>query len=79
MTLKKVTPKALKTLKELGLLDNEISQGASYEIYLDKEKLSKLWDVCFVEPMPEYELIDLGEFTQGYTDFFGQLIPKFKG
>lgn len=76
MTLKKVTPKALKVLKEAGLLDASLT--SSYDLFLDKEKLSAVWEVMLVEPMPEYETLDLGEFTELYTSFFGQLIPNFK-
>lgn len=76
MTLKKITPKALKNLKELGLLDVDLT--SSYEIFLNEEKLKKVWETMFVEPMPEYETLDLGEFTENYTSFFGQLLPNFK-
>lgn len=76
MTLKKVTPKALKDLKELGLLEAELT--SSYDIFLDKEKLQKVWETMFVEPMPDYDTLDLGEFTENYTNFFGQLLPNFK-
>lgn len=79
MTLKKVTPKALKALDELGLLDPEKADGLSYQIYLDTEKLKKVCEVMFEDKIEDYENLDLSVFTKGYADFFGQLLPSLKG
>ena len=76
MILKRVTPKALKVLNELGLLDPEKADGLSYQIYLDTEKLKRVCDVMFDDKIEDYENLDLKEFTKGYADFFGQLLPN---
>lgn len=76
MKLKKVTPKALKTLDELGLLDEKNAENLSYKIYLDTELLKKVCAVMFEDEVADFENLDLAEFTDGYRRFFWQLIPS---
>jgi predicted transcriptional regulator len=77
----KITPKILKELKSLGLLQE--SDGAKIltqmmEIYTDDERFKKLVDCMFVVEGKtiNYEEIDLSQIFLAYQDFFLKLVGK---
>lgn len=79
--LNKVTPKALKGLKELGLYDIQLSNEEVMKVILDifteSEKLVKLLNIIFKDvPVFDYEEADLSEVFGGYQSFLFSLIGK---
>ena len=77
-TLNKVTPKALKALKEMGLFASHESATNALEkimqMLINVDELKKFVDIVFKhEEIKDYETIDLSEIMDGYNDFFGQL------
>lgn len=79
-TKKKVTPKILKGLKELGLMKTEVGTdeiNIVTEIFTDTEKLKRLAYLIYdIKEEPVWDDIDLGEFLEGYKSFFFGLVKK---
>ena len=75
--LAKVTPKALKSLKELSLYDIDLSDIEIYkiiiEIFVDESKLKQFLNILFGKSPDMVEEIDLTEVFRGYKDFFYSL------
>ena len=79
---KRVTPKALKGLKELGLyaseLTSEMEIGVIMDLFVDAEKFKKLVDLIFItDGGIDYDNISLEELMKGYQSFFVQLTSNF--
>lgn len=76
----RVTPKSLKSLKELGLMKTEVGAdelNIITDIFTDTEKLRKLANLVYViKQEPDWDDIDLGEFLEGYKSFFFGLVKK---
>lgn len=79
-TIKKVTPRALRTYNELGFLDTKLSNAdlgtQMMSVYMDLESLKKLLEVTFVKKFNEMDVdndVDLALVAKGVQDFLGQL------
>lgn len=79
--LNKVTPKALKFFKTIGLFGNEEKKDSDLVIILnlftDDEKMKEFVNLVFLLKQDiKYDEIDLSVLYEGYMDFFVQLIPS---
>lgn len=74
LKLARVTPRAMKVLKENGLLtENNIEYvNACAEVFTNEEKLEKLCGVLFENPPEDLENVDLGEINSAVRAFFGK-------
>ena len=78
--LKKVTPKALKAYKKLGLMDVVKKSDAEavevmIDIFCNEEQMKDLVDVTFDEDFKDvdWDDIDLSQVMGGVADFLSQL------
>jgi len=78
MSLRKVTPRALKVYQKHGLMNaasDAEAANATLQLFVDTKALRELMDVTFFETPPPDEIddIDLSEVTEGIQAFLGQL------
>lgn len=79
LVIKKVTPRALKVYREIGLLNlnaEEMLLGTKIiDVYCDNEALAKIVAVTFEKKFEpdQIEDIDLGMVSRGIQDFLAQL------
>ena len=79
----KITPKALRELKELGLYDNKLTPETEVEtimgLFTDTEKFKKLANVIFIiDEEIDYDAVSLEEFLKGYQSFFVKWTSSFE-
>lgn len=84
VSLGKVTPKALKTLKEIGIDYEDLMKTGELllKIFTDTdEKLVKLLNAIFIIDLKDKDLdsVDLSEVNRGIGDFFWLLSGRAKG
>lgn len=74
LKLARVTPRALKFLKEHGLLtENNLEYvSACAEVFTNEEKLEKLCGILYENPPDDLENVDLGEINTAIRAFFGK-------
>jgi hypothetical protein len=74
MKLARVTPRAMRCLKENGLLtENNLEYvNACAEVFTNEEKLKKLCDVLYENPPEDLENVDLGEINSAIRAFFSK-------
>lgn len=78
LTLNRITVKAMKGVKKLGLLESKVDTNAIdkvLEIFLDDEKFREFLEIIFVE-VGDINLneVDLGKVAEAYRTFLSQLM-----
>lgn len=77
LTIKTVTPAALRVLSEEGIdfSNNQLLAQGLMVLAQDKSKLKKVWNVCFEDHFSVYnDQFDLSILSRGIGDFLGQYL-----